>query len=359
MKHFIIALVATLAISNTLHSQGCIMVRNISGFGQYNLADNAFTTSEWSLNINNRYFKAYRDFKGTKDQKTPAKDESIVRSFTTDITLSRILNHGWSIDVSLPFASNSRSATIEHGGAGTPRHTTHTFGLGDIRLTAYKWLINPTVTQKGNIQLGLGVKLPSGDYKYQDYFWRNDSTKVLAPVNASIGLGDGGTGVITEFNTFYFFTKSISFYGNFYYLINPRDESGVSTTTGKTPTALQIKVGADVYSVPDIYSIRAGFNFNFNKFSASLGLRNEGVPVRDLFGGSNGLRRPGHNLSLEPGIIYRLNKISVYAYVPVIIERRIRQNLTDAKITQLTGQYTMGAGGSGDYSVFVGAYFKL
>lgn len=349
----------TLMFANNANSQGCIMVRNISGFGQYNLADNAFTTSEWQLNITSRYFKAYRDFKGTKDQKTPGKDQSIVKSITTDFTLSRIMNHGWSVDLSLPFAANSRSASIEHGGAGTARHITHTFGMGDIRLTVYKWLLSPTVIQKGNIQLGMGVKLPTGDYKYQDYFWRNDSTKVLAPVNASIGLGDGGTGIITELNSFYFITKSISFYGNFYYLLNPRDQSGVSTTNGKTPTALQIKVGSDVYSVPDVYSIRAGFNFNFNKLTASLGLRDEGVPVRDLTGGSNGLRRSGHNLSLEPGLVYRFRKMSAYVYVPTIIQRKIKQNLIDKKITEITGVYTIGAGGSGDYALFAGILFKL
>ena len=358
MRNFIFFMVAAL-ITSAAHSQGCIMVRNISGFGQYNLADNAFTTSEWQLNITSRYFKAYRDYKGTHDQKTPAKDQSIVKSFTTDFTLSRIMNHGWSVDVSLPFAANSRSATIEHGGAGTARHITHTFGMGDIRLTVYKWLLSPTVVQKGNIQLGLGVKLPTGDYKYQDYFWRNDSTKVLAPVNASIGLGDGGTGIITELNSFYFFNKSISFYGNFYYLLNPRDQSGVSTTNGKTPTALQIKVGSEVYSVPDIYSMRAGFNFNFKNLSASLGLRDEGVPIRDIAGGNNGLRRPGHNLSLEPGIVYRMKQASFYLYAPAIIQRKIRQNLTDAKISEITGVYTIGAGGSGDYSFFAGLLFKL
>ena len=335
------------------------MVRNISGFGQYNLTDNAFTNSNWQLNINNRYFKAFRDFKGNTDQQTPKQDESIVYSYTMDITLSRLMRNGWSMDLSLPISANSRSATLEHGGLGTPRHTTNTFGLGDIRFTAYKWLLKPSVTQKVNLQLGLGVKLPTGDYKYQDYFYRNDTTKVLAPVNASIGLGDGGTGIITELNTFYFFNKSISFYGNFYYLINPRDESGVSTTNGKTPTDLQLKTGSDIYSVPDIYSIRGGLNFNFNKLAFSAGLRDEGVPVHDLFGGSNGLRRPGHNLSFEPGIIYKMKKASIYAYVPVIISRKIRQNITDALATKITGVYRMGAGGSGNYSVFLGVLFKL
>ncbi|MGN6530277.1 MAG: hypothetical protein ACTHK0_00810 [Ginsengibacter sp.] len=359
MKKFIFLSVVFLLSIGFAYPQGCIMVHNISGFGQYNLTDNAFSSSSWQLNINNRYFKSFRDFKGTADQKTPRQDESVVNSFTTDISVDRLFNKGWSIDLSTPFGANSRTASLEHGGAGTPRHTTHTFGLGDIRFTVYKWLLTPSVSQKGNIQLGLGVKFPTGDYKYQDYFYRNDSTKVLAPVNASIALGDGGTGVTTELNAFYFFNQLLSLYGNFYYLINPRDVNGVSTTFGNAPTSLQIKTGADVYSVPDVYSLRAGFVYNFNKLALSAGLRDEGVPVRDLFGGNDGLRRPGHNLSVEPGIIYKMKKASVYAYVPFIVSRLIKQNLTDAQATEITGIYRMGSGGSGNYQVFAGVLFKM
>ena len=359
MKPYFTFLV-TIIIFIHVHSQGCIMVRNISGFGQYNLTDNAFTTSEWQLNITSRYFEAYHDYKGTVNQHTPKADQSIVRSFSTDITLSRLFNNGWSADITIPFAANSRSADIEHGGAGTTRHTTHAFGVGDIWFTVYKWLLRPTVSQKGNIQAGIGVKLPTGDYKYQDYFYSNDTTRVLAPVNASISLGDGGTGIITELNSFYFFNKSLSFYSNFYYLINPRDQSGVSTTNGKLPTALQRETGADVYSVPDIYSIRAGFNYVLSKsVIMSAGIRDEGVPVHDIVGGSNGLRRPGYNLSAEPGIVYKFKRTSLYAYVPFIISRKILQNTTDAMASKLTGVYRMGAGGSGDYSIFAGIQFKL
>lgn len=335
------------------------MVRNISGFGQYNLMAKSFTTSVWQLDVTNRYFKAYRDFKGHEDQKTPKQDESIVQSYTMDLTLTRLLPNGWSMDFSLPFLANSRSATLEHGGLGTPRHTTHTFGVGDIRLMGYKWIFKPSASQKGNIQLGLGVKFPTGDYKYEDYFYRDDTTKVLAPVNASISLGDGGTGIIIALNTFYILTNSFSVYGNFYYLLNPRDQSGVSTTNGKPATDLQKKIGADVYSVPDIYTIRAGIDYIYKQLAISAGLRQEGVPVNDLLGESHGLRRPGHNVSLEPGLVYMFKNVSLYTYVPVIVSRKIKQNKTDAMATTYTGIYRMGAGGSGDYSIFVGAQFRF
>jgi hypothetical protein len=359
MKQFIIFTCYFILIAETVQSQGCIMIRNISGFGQYNLTDNAFSTSEWQVNVTSRYFKSWRDFKGTVDQKTPKEDQSIIRSFTTDITATKFLNNGWSMNLSLPFAANSRSANKEHAGAGTSRHTTHSFGIGDIRFSVYKWLLNPSVSQKINVQLGLGIKFPSGNYKYEDYFYKNDTTKILAPVNASIALGDGGTGIITEFNTFYLFNRTISFYGNFYYLVNPRDQNGASTTTWRSPTELEVKTTGDVYSVPDVYSIRAGLYINSRRMSLSVGLRDEGVPFTDLFGGNNGRRRPGYNLSFEPGIIYKMKKASVYMYVPAIVARTVKQDLSDQRATEITGVYRMGSGGSGNYSVFVGALFRL
>ena len=359
MKQFIFLICSLILIGEPAQSQGCIMIRNISGFGQYNLTDNSFSTSSWQLNINNRYFKAWRDFKGTKDINTVERDRTIIRSFATDISATKFLNNGWSMNFSLPFSVNSRSNNKDHAGPGTARHITRSFGLGDIRFTVYKWLLNPSVSQKINVQLGLGIKLPSGSYKYEDYFYKTDSTRVLAPVNASIALGDGGTGIIAEINTFYVLNQKISFYGNFYYLINPRDQNGASTTTGRVPTELELKTTADVYSVWDLYSIRAGLYVNFAKISLSAGLRDEGVPFSDLFGGNNGRRRPGYNLSFEPGIIYKIKNASIYVYVPVVIARKVKQDLTDIRATEITGVYRMLSGTAGNYSVFVGALFRL
>jgi hypothetical protein len=361
MKKITILLLSYYLFNQPAQSQGCIVVRNISGFGQYNLTDNAFSTANWQLNINNRYFKSFRDFKEKVDQHTAPQNEAVVKSFSTDITLSRFLRNGWSLDFSLPIASNSREASLEHGGPNTTRHTTRSFGIGDIRFTAYKWLLPPTVKQRGNIQLGLGLKLPTGDYKYQDYFYRNDSTKVLSAVNPSIQLGDGGTGIITELNLFYILNaaRTISLYGNFYYLINPREQNGVAFTAGKIPPRIDSLSGNIILSVPDQFSLRFGAYFNVKKWAFSAGIRDEGSPVKDLAGGNEGVRRAGHNLSVEPGILYKMKKASLYVYVPFIVNRKISQNVPDQNKTKLTGVYTVSPGGSGNYQVFAGVLFKL
>jgi hypothetical protein len=361
MKKLTILLLSFWFFNQPAQSQGCIAIRNISGFGQYNLTDNAFSTSDWQLNINNRFFKSYHDYKGTVDQKTPKQNEAVVKSYSMDISISRLMRDGWSLNFSLPFASGSRTASVEHGGPNTTRHTTNSFGIGDIRFTAYKWLLNPTVKQRGNIQLGLGFKFPTGDYKYQDYFYRNDSTKVLSAVNPSIQLGDGGTGIITEMNLFYILNsaRTISLYGNFYYLINPREQNGVAFTAGKIPLRVDSLAGNIINSVPDVFSLRFGAYYNVKNWAFSAGIRDEGIPVHDLVGGSEGVRRAGHNLSVEPGILYKMKKASIYAYVPFIVGRKISQNVPDENKTKITGVYQIGQGGSGDYQVFAGVLFKL
>lgn len=341
----------------TAEAQGCIMIRNISGFGQYNMTDNKFSNSRWQLNIVNRYFRSFREFKGTEDQRSP--DAGINKVFASDISLSRFLENGFSVNISVPVNANSRSTTTEHGGKGTPRYVTHSFGLGDVRFTLYKWLLHSSAKRKGNIQLGLGLKFPTGDYKYQDYFYRNDSVKVLAPVNASIQLGDGGTAIITELNGYYSLDKKVIFYGNLYYLLNPREQNGTLATYGRPPTLLQIKTGSDVNSVPDQYSIRAGFEYILKKISLSAGLRQEGIPVYDLVGGSSGFRRSGYNLSVEPGLIYTVKNVSLYTYLPVMVKRTTKATVADKIESELTGKEVLSTGGFANFLFFAGVLVKF
>jgi hypothetical protein len=103
--------------------------------------------------------------------------------------------------------------------------------------------------------------------------------------------------------------------------------------------------------------MRAGANFNLTKWAFSLGIRDEGVPVHDLIGSSNGTRRAGYTTSVEPGIAYKLKNATLYAYVPYIVSHAINQNVPDKNVSNITGVYTVGAGGSGDYQIFVGVQF--
>ncbi|MGH2564344.1 MAG: hypothetical protein ACRDE8_13605, partial [Ginsengibacter sp.] len=120
-----------------------------------------------------------------------------------------------------------------------------------------------------------------------------------------------------------------------------------------------LQIGAYENSVPDVFSFRAGLDLNLKHWGFSAGLRDEGSPVRDLIGKSDGSRRAGYTLSAEPGVIYKFKKATIYTYIPITVSHSINQNLIDKQVTKHTGVYTVGPGGSGDYQVFIGAQFGL
>ncbi len=341
-------------ISNKTSAQGCVAIRSTGGVCTMDHHEIADTLSKWEFNLNNRYFKSFRHFVGTKEQKQRVEQgsEVINHSYTLDLTLTRHLNKWWSFSIDAPIIANSRSSLYEHD--RQTRHSTHSFGLGDIRLTAYRWVLDPAKMPRGNIQFGLGIKLPTGDYKYQDFFQKNDSTQLLGPVDQSIQLGDGGTGFSAEANAYYNFSKHFSVYSNLYYLANPREQNGTSTARGESPSATSLLYKSSTMSVPDQYMLRVGANYTAKSFMFSLGVRDECLPVHDLIGGSSGFRRPGYIISVEPGINYSFKKINFYAYVPIAVERNRTQSVPDKIRTDITGVYAQGDAAFADYTINVG-----
>lgn len=358
MKSLFITILISV-FTSSLYSQGCVAIKSTGGFCTMQHDQSESGSSKWVLSINNRYFKSFRHFVGTEEQKQrlTAGTEVINHQYTADVAITRHINPRWSVMLDIPLLSNARSSLYEHANVG--RYSTHSFGLGDMRIAVYSWLLNPEKVRKGNIQAGLGLKLPTGSYNYQDYFQLTDSTKRLGAVDQSIQLGDGGTGLTLEINTYYNLSRSVGFYGNFYYLSNPREQNGVSTARGGTPSATAIANGSDVMSVPDQYMVRAGISYMVKKLIVSAGLREECLPAHDLIGGSNGFRRPGRILTAEPGITYNLKKVNVFAYVPVALSRNRTQSVPDEIATRRTGRYTQGDAAFADYSVSVGAAFRF
>lgn len=341
------------------NAQGCVAIKSTGGVCTMDHVGGTIDSSKWSLNLNNRYFKSFRHFVGTEEQKhrASAGSEVINHAYTLDISLTRMLNKWWSLGLSVPIIYNARSSWYEHD--GKTRHHTNSFGLGDIRLTANRWIIDPDKMSKGNIQVGLGLKLPTGDYTYQDFFYKNDSTQILGPVDQSIQLGDGGTGISAEINSYYNLSKRVGLYGNFYYLANPREQNGTSTARGGSPSATAIRYGSSTMSVPDQYMIRGGANITVNALTVALGLRKECLPAHDLIGGSSGFRRPGYIISAEPGITYRIGKTNVYAYLPVALKRDRTQSVPDKNRTNITGVYAQGDAAFADYAINLGATFRF
>lgn len=77
-------------------------------------------------------------------------------------------------------------------------------------------------------------------------------------------------------------------------------------------------------SIADQFLLRAGAAVPVPKttsLSFSAGIRVEGVPVRDLLGPSDGFRRPGVAVSIEPSLNYVRGKNGFAAGLPFAIYR--------------------------------------
>lgn len=359
--YFLLVSLVILSLKQEASAQGCVAIRSTGGFCSAGEQAHLDTTSKWQFTTNNRYYKSFRHYVGTVEQKQRQTlgNEVINHAYTLDLAIYRLINARWSMMLDLPISANARSQTYTEKGL-LYRYSTHSFGNGDIRFAVYSWLLDPLKMPKGNIQVGLGLKLPTGAYNYQDYFKTSDTTKTYGPVDQSIQLGDGGTGITLEVNAFYNLSKVVSLYGNFYYLSNPRDQNGTSNAHGGTPSASSLLNGSSVMSVPDQLMARAGINMMINRWNFSAGVRDECLPSRDLIGASNGFRRPGYIITAEPGITYNISqKASIYTFVPIALVRNRTQSVPDKITTQLTGVYTHGDAAFADYVVNIGANIRF
>ncbi len=88
-------------------------------------------------------------------------------------------------------------------------------------------------------------------------------------------------------------------------------------------------------SVADQYIARAGVIVPVSEWrglSVSFGGRLEGVPVRDIIGKSNGFRRPGYGISVEPGVNYVHKGRDIWSLsVPIAVSRNRRRSVTDIR----------------------------
>ena len=358
-KYFAITIALILFISARTLAQGCIAIRSTGGASMLSHPEKNDDKS-WEFSASARYFRSFRHFSGTVENKSRQTNgsEVINHQASLDLAIYRHFNNRWSAMLDVPVLDNSRSSLYEHG--GTERGVTHSFGIGDIRFAVYAWLFDPKKS-RGNIQVGLGLKLPTGDYDYKDY-WTNigpNKTSELRDVDQSIQLGDGGTGFTTEINAFYHISPALSVYGDGYYLINPREQNGARTYRETLSPTLANEA---ICSVPDQYMFRAGFAYSIaaiKGFSVAAGVKLEGIPVNDLVGGSGDFRRPGYIWSAEPTLNYSTKNINFYLSVPVAFYRNRTQSVTDKENSITQGKHVQGDAAFADYVINAGFSIPL
>jgi len=353
------ALTALLFVQ-TVFGHGCIAVSG-GGFCPLDLGIGLTQESgylqpgDWRAFGIYRWFRSDRHFIGDDEFTLPNErdHEAINEAHYFELNLQRALTERVSVALIVPFVLYTRSTVHEHQFTG--RYKTSASGLGDMRLTAYYWLIDPSEDPKGNLALGFGPKFPTGEFDAKDTFYTYDGPVGL-PVDQSIQPGDGGWGFSLELDAFYRLSETLNGYLQGYYLFNPGNTNGVDTLIGdRNPYEA-------VNSISDQYVSRLGLAYAvYPKWGLTLGLggRIEGVPVRDAIGGSDGFRRPGYAVFIEPSLNIAKNEWNFTLEVPVAVYRNRLQSVADQKLSDLTGIYIHGDAAFADYLVTASLSYKF
>jgi hypothetical protein len=351
-------IIILLLTTNNLKAQGCVAIRGFSSCSSHMDNSSSLSKGDFSVGSSFRYFESFRHFRGTHEE-TNRVDEGtqvINDSYFVDVTFNYALSDRLYTTFLIPFSSHTRSSMYEHGGNPPQglgeRHNTRSSGLSDLRLGIGYWLFKPN-TKSFNYAIGAGIKLPTGDYNYIDTFYNQGPNKdqdIQDVVDQSIQLGEGGLGFNIDFQGYHTLSNNFTLTTSLYYLFNPEETNGVLTRGGQNE-----------FSVPDQYAALLGalFSPNIKGISFYLGGRIEGVPSTDLIGGSNGFRRPGYAISIDPGINYNSNNLGLSLNIPVAIKRNRTQSYLDKKQTAETGIYKHGDAAFADYLISFNLIYKF
>jgi hypothetical protein len=275
---------------------------------------------ETQVNVSTRNLRSTDHYNGTVEQiQRQTLDTYVVNlQHAIDLSVNHTFTSRLSMSAGVPFLAASwgiPSPTTPTPGA---RANENARGIGDISVSGRYWVLPTSRFRTGNISVGLGVKMPTGNAGYKDlYPDRNGANDQLRFVDQSVQPGDGGWGATLEISGF----KTIphaQLFGSASYLANPRDRN--ETTSGsvnRLPPGVTPTGNADRFlnSVPDQYTARLGAAVPLGKkgFAGSLAWRVEGLPRYDLVGGSHGFRRPGVEMFLEPGVSYAKGR-QIYSF---------------------------------------------
>lgn len=286
---------------------------------------------KWEVTFSWRYQKSDKHFVGHEYQEERTTEQSAVVNTINqaEVTATRKYAHGWRVGIGIPYLMAERSSPIrDANGDVIDRYVTQARGMGDVVVGVKKWIWDPATPTKGNIALGIGVKIPIGENNVVDTRKRIDTTTGAVTlteqtVDQSIQPGDGGFGLVFDVQMYRRFASDrFSAFGTATYLANPEGVSGVQTYRSAP--------GEEVMSIADQYLVRAGIGWYPGAgWGLSLGGRAEGVPVYDVWGTNDGFRRPGYAISVEPGVTWTHGAHTVALLVPIAWDRARLKSVSD------------------------------
>ncbi|MEO7650337.1 MAG: hypothetical protein ABIZ80_07700 [Bryobacteraceae bacterium] len=274
----------------------------------------------WVVTVGYRYQPSSRHFVGTVEQKQREVAGNQIQNtyHLFDVSVERQITSRFSLTTSLPILFAYRNQLYN------PRGEYRVDSIGDMTVGTRAWIFKPPTEGGGNVAIGASLKLPTGKYNATGTARNAQGRTIVATADQSIQAGDGGTGFALDMQAYRPFVFRTMVYASGSYLFNPRDTNGVNS--------FRTRRGETVFSVADQYLVRAGIARAVPKVPGlviTFGGRIEGVPVRDLLGGSNGFRRPGYGISGDPGFLYQRWGYVFSCGVPWAIERNRRRSVPD------------------------------
>jgi peroxiredoxin len=266
---------------------------------------------ETQINISTRNLRSSDHYNGTVEQVARQTADTYVVNLQhmVDVSVSRSFTERFSMNVGVPFINSSWGIPMPLSGGRATRVDQVGRGIGDISVSGRAWVLPTDRFTSGNIAVGVGLKMPTGNSSAKATFPNISGTNPqLKPVDQSVQPGDGGWGLTMDLSGF----KRIRYatlFGSASYLANPRDHND-TTAIGYNISAAAVPPinpdGTSFNSVPDQFMARLGGAVPIGRtgFACSLAWRVEGLPRYDLFGQSHGFRRPGVEMFVEPGASY-------------------------------------------------------
>jgi hypothetical protein len=288
---------------------------------------------DWLMTVSYRHYHAFRDYQDGNALPVPSPPEIYAQTRVNlfDVTMTYALTNRFSMSLELPFELGSRETYLEHEGPSP--HTMTSRGVGDTRLIGNFWLLDPERHPEKNVAVAIGVKSPVGQRAAKDYSFR-ETGAVLRPVDPAIQPASGGWGIVFGTQGFKRLFKDTYVYFDGAYLSNPKEMNGTNSPFGDRPEITGGDIGYIVDSVPDQYVGRVGVSRPIlprKAVSASFGVRTDGVPARDLIGGSDGYRLAGYTVSVEPGVSITRGKHSLSLTVPWTVKGHGSKTVADKR----------------------------
>jgi hypothetical protein len=284
---------------------------------------------DWYATLGFRYLHSFRDFHESEDVPFPSPRGLYADTHVYGwlVGLAYQVTDRFALTLDLPIQYGTRDTYAEHDGKHL--HRMQAAGIGDMRIVGGMWLLDPKTHYHGNVSLGLGVKLPTGNYRATDLSYR-PTGPIYRPVDPAIQPGNGGTGIATQIDAFQKISKNTYAYLQGSYLFEPQDSNGTQYTTGDITipgAGHKLNKAFSYESVPDSFFGRGGVGIVlWPKYglALTLGGRIDGVPADDLLGSNKtGSRNTGYSAYFEPGLTFTKGRYTFTVTGPVAVHRYV------------------------------------